>query len=101
MKTKNKPKILVVNTNNKIMKKPQVKVWRLIHPDKTESLMTYNPTEFEEGYKSGCRNGYLLAVDDFIKDLNYIDQLSEENHVFIRLQKIKDKWELTINKKTQ
>ena len=40
--------------------------WRLIHPDKTESLMNYNPEESQKG---------MIKIEDEIRFLEHIKQM--------------------------
>ena len=53
-------------------------------------------------YSDSFDDGFRCAVKEFIKDLTYIDTVTVPNssptNVFLRIQKIKDKWELSVPK---
>ena len=53
------------------------KTWRLIYPDKTESIMNYNPENWKEGYNQ--------AIDEV---LNYFNERVKKANI----QRKKNKW---------
>ena len=82
-------KIKVVNTNNEIMTKPQVK------------MPKFKPTDFkswEGGFKEGCRKGYLLAIDDFKNMINDEIEKSDKLQSAKRVLKLFKKRFLNLNK---
>jgi len=77
-KNKSKPKVELF--------KPQT--FRLIHPDRTESIMNYNPKDWKEGYKDGYKQGQKDAIENHIKKVITDDELTGID--FVREEGYKD-----------